>query len=114
MADLWTAYMTLQSLALGAMLVLYMRYWTFQVTAGVIPKAIARFLTDGVVITIVVALLCAALACVLTTLSGPAVLQATSFPRAFLLMAETFVTGDTGLKEPLLEVRFVSSYRGAT
>jgi cytochrome bd-type quinol oxidase subunit 2 len=105
MADLWTTYTTLQSLAIASALLLYLKYWTFQVTAGVIPKAIIRFLTDGAVITMVIVLLCAAMAVVATVLAGPDFKRSRTFVASLCHMLETFSSGDIGMQDALLNVR---------
>ena len=105
MAQLWTTYMTWQSIAIACTLLLYMQRWTFQITAGIIPRAIVRFLTDGAVITFIVVIVCAALAVVSTALLGPHLEQASTFAGAWSHMLQTFVSGDTGVKEAILDVR---------
>jgi hypothetical protein len=107
MADLWTAYTTFQSIAIASALLLYLKYWTFQVTAGVIPKAIVRFLTDGAVITMIVVLLCTAMAVVATALVGPDFERSRTFTASLGHMLETFISGDTGMSDALLNVRSV-------
>lgn len=105
MADLWTAYMTFQSIAIASALLLYLKYWTFQVTAGVIPKAVVRFFTDGAVITMIVVLLCAAMAVVATALVGPDFERSRNFAASLGHMLETFASGDTGMADALMNVR---------
>ena len=109
MADLWTAYATVQAFALGAMLLLYARYWLFQASAGAIPRAVLVFASDGASITVLVVAFCGLSAVLLHVLVGPALPETANVGSAALSLGETFLSGSSDLEGRLLNVRLVST-----
>lgn len=104
MADLWTAYATVQAFALGAMLLLYARYWLFHASAGAIPRAVVVFAADGMSITILVVAFCGLCALLLHALVGPALPETANIGSAALSVGEMFLSGSTNLEARLLKV----------
>lgn len=105
MADLWTAYATVQAFALGAMLLLYAKYWLFQASAGAIPRAVLVFASDGASITVLVVAFCGLSAVLLHVLVGPALPETANLGSAALSLGETFLSGSSDLEGRLLNVR---------
>jgi hypothetical protein len=112
MADLWTAYTAAQSFAIAAMLLLYGRYWFFQVSAGAIPRAVVLFFSDGMSISFLVVSFCFLCVMMLQTLTGPQLSESADVVRGLLEMAGTFITGESRLAVQTLEVRPPSRHRG--
>eukprot|EP00892_Ulva_mutabilis_P005892 jgi/Ulvmu1/3675/UM017_0089.1 len=106
MAELWTAYTTVQAFALGSMLLLYARYWLFQASAGAIPRAVAVFASDGLSITLLVVAFCGFSALALHVLAGPNLPETANLGSAALSLAETFLSGSSALEGRLLNVNY--------
>lgn len=102
MADLWTTYTAVQSMAIAAMLLLYARYWMFQQSAGTIPRSIILFATDGLSITFLVLAFCILCVVMLQILVGPALPETSSMILGIMDQAGTFISGVSPLEQKLM------------
>lgn len=102
MADLWTMYTAVQSMAIAAMLLLYARYWMFQQAAGTIPRSLVLIATDGFSITLLVLAFCVLSVVLLQVLVGPVLPETSNIFLGLIELAGTFVTGESALEMELM------------
>lgn len=102
MADLWTLYTAVQSMAIAAMLLLYARYWMFQQSAGTIPRSLVLVATDGFSITLLVFACCILCVVLLQVLVGPVLPETSNMFLGLVDIAGTLITGESALEYKLM------------